>query len=1012
MATQRQRWMAQRAESMRNDMAEEDRNSRDGAKAQDMGDAPDDIENSLSPQANICSVYTDWIDRALAWQSFQHGNNDEAGSNMWAGFSDPLFFNAFPSREQADSSKYGSIDEEAKRSANRDRVVAERMEKKRRAHRLKQELIDMGGKLRTMRDERNSMDQVQEVVKDMKRMKEEYQTLLADIAEQKVYLAQEEKEWQLKAKAASSRHIPARFESSVDCLTELPMDHFRQLGNLACIVANCNKITHVNGLAGVVPELRSLSLRDNCISDSGLADVATLTAESLEYLCIEMNEITSLRPIVVNTDKDNADDVATVTRMSLLRGLLASNNKISDLSPLCSRNREAPPFPYLERLSLYRNSVQWIPRELTFSLRWLRHLDLGRNELMTLDGVQFKWMPLLQVLILYENKIADNALPTLRNVLLKELWLNGNRFKELRFHEDLSWAPSLESLHVHDNNIQTLSSLSCIPFVRSIDLSFNQIENIEELSHLRACPYVEVFRCNDNPVAEHPDYRTKVLLAFPRLRELDGEAVTLEHHSAVRKKVYGTQSHVVEAWLDHANFNGALQRHDLDVDWHEALGYAGAAAAKCFAANEKEPHDATRKPDGSETWHAFEAMCLRHRAARDELSRKHRRSTAEGKTDDESAQNRGKARGMERLFGHDSEMRSLLMSQLKEHHSFDWGGDAYSNNIVIDAGQAYLIRGEASDVHRVIELSHGSQGEITHRMGSRPGGRSGMPSTSSRPNSRMTAAASAAVMFQCLYRGFSTRKRLGKRRHRMKSPSSIRRVDEGNEDGEEEFAGVDLDSFMGFSGEEGLEADEFDIMQAKFGPGTSYDTCLSNASVRADAWANDVAPATAEAEAPTVAPASLTYYQQERKVQAKEQRVEKVATEWGFEDKKTAQMMMMRQSRFQRAKRERQRRAKLKDPEYKYKVLMRKVREAKERDSNSAGVSRPSNSRSAVQRDRANHMRRRKVRLPAWASREADDGSSEKESTSDLRLESAGSNVSSTPFKVVEWGPKDILPPI
>ena len=160
--------------------------------------------------------------------------------------------------------------------------------------------------------------------------------------------------------------------------------------------------------------------------------------------------------------------------------------------------------------------------------------------------------------------------------------------------------------------------------------------------------------------------------------------------------------------------------------------------------------------------------------------------------------------------------------------------------------------------------------------------------------------------------------------------------------------------------------------------------------------------------------------------------MEKVATEWGFEDKKTAQMMMMRQSRFQRAKRDKQRRAKLKDPEYKYKVLMRKVREAKERDSNSAGVSsaagsnqssrsssrssrsssRPSNSRSAVQRDRANHMRRRKVRLPAWASREADDGSSEKESTSDLRLESAGSNVSSTPFKVVEWGPKDILPPI
>eukprot|EP00946_MAST-07B_sp_MAST-7B-sp1_P004867 g4867.t1 len=1012
MAAQRQRWMAQRAESIKNSMAEEDSNSRDGAKAQDMGDARGQNENSVNPQANVRNVYTDWIDRALAWQSFQHGSNDGTSSNLWPGFSDPHFFHVFPSRDQDDSSKCDSIDEEAKRSANRERVVAERMEKKRRAHQLKQELIDMGGKLRTMRDEKSPVEQVQETVKVIKCMKEEYQALLVDIAEQKVYLAQEEKEWQLKAKAAANasiRHIPARFKSSVDSLTELPMDHFRELGSLACIVANCNKITRLHGLAEVVPQLRSLSLRDNCISDSGLADVAILTAESLEHLCIEMNEITSLRPVVVNIDEDNSDDAARVTRMSLLRSLLASNNKISDLSPLCSRNREAPPFPYLERLSLYRNTVQWIPRELTFSLRWLRHLDLGRNALMTLDGVHFKWMPLLQVLILYENKIADNALPTLQNVLLKELWLNGNQFKELRFHEDFSWAPSLESIHVHDNSIETLSSLSCIPFVRSIDLSFNQIENIEDLSHLRACPYVEVFRCNDNPVAEHPDYRTKVLLALPRLREFDGEAVTLEDHSAVRKKVYGAQSHVVEAWLDHANFNGALQRHDLDVDWHEALGYAGAAAAKCFVGKDKEPHNATCKPDGAETWHAFEAMCLRHRAARDELSRKHRRSTAEGKADDESAQNRGKARDMARSFGHDSEMRSLLMSQLKEHHSFDWGGDAYSNSIVIDAGQGYLIRGEADDVHRFIELSHGSQCNMTQGMGSHSGGRSGMPSMSSRPSSRMTAAAAAAVMFQCLFRGFSTRKRLDKHRHRTKTPSSIRRVDKDDEDCDEEFAGVDLDSFMGFSGEEGLEADEFDIMQAKFGP-----------------------------EAPTAAPASIAYHQQDvmeaapdRKVQAKEQRVEKVATEWGFEDKKTAQMMMMRQSRFQKAKRDKKRRAKLKDPEYKYKVLMRKVREAKERDSNSAGVStagsnqssrsssrssrsssRPSNSRSAVQRDRANHMRRRKVRLPAWASREVDNGPSEKESTSDLRLESAGSNVSSTPFKVVEWGPKDILPPI
>ena len=169
-----------------------------------------------------------------------------------------------------------------------------------------------------------------------------------------------------------------------------------------------------------------------------------------------------------------------------------------------------------------------------------------------------------------------------------------------------------------------------------------------------------------------------------------------------------------------------------------------------------------------------------------------------------------------------------------------------------------------------------------------------------------------------------------------------------------------------------------------------------------------------------------------QKVRAQEQREEKVATEWGFEDKKTAQLMMMRQSRFQKAKREKKRRARLKDPEYKYKVLMRKVRDnmAKEQDTSaragggggsvstpgSRSSSRPPNSRSAVQRDRARHRKTRKVRLPAWASRESSSaarGSAGTDSaSSDIRLESAGSNMSSTPFKVVEWGPKDILPPI
>lgn len=141
-----------------------------------------------------------------------------------------------------------------------------------------------------------------------------------------------------------------------------------------------------------------------------------------------------------------------------------------------------------------------------------------------------------------------------------------------------------------------------------------------------------------------------------------------------------------------------------------------------------------------------------------------------------------------------------------------------------------------------------------------------------------------------------------------------------------------------------------------------------------------------------------------REVQALNVKTETVKDEWGFEDKRTAQAMMARQARFQKAKRDKKRRNRLKDPEYKYKLLMRRVREAKEREerglvhstslesarggagnsggkvrkgprrtSSSSSSSRPpKSSRSAVQRDRARHRKARKHVLPAWALQPAD----------------------------------------
>ena len=80
----------------------------------------------------------------------------------------------------------------------------------------------------------------------------------------------------------------------------------------------------------------------------------------------------------------------------------------------------------LERLVLYRNRLSSLGESLRGATR-LTHLDLGRKSLQSAQGLQA--CTRLESLILYENEIASfqprEVIPGA--VLLRHLWLNGNR---------------------------------------------------------------------------------------------------------------------------------------------------------------------------------------------------------------------------------------------------------------------------------------------------------------------------------------------------------------------------------------------------------------------------------------------------------------------------------------------------------------------------------------------------------------------------------------------------------
>ena len=114
----------------------------------------------------------------------------------------------------------------------------------------------------------------------------------------------------------------------------------------------------------------------------------------------------------------------------------------------------------------------------------------------------------------------------------------------------------------------------------------------------------------------------------------------------------------------------------------------------------------------------------------------------------------------------------------------------------------------------------------------------------------------------------------------------------------------------------------------------------------------------------------------------------------------------------------------MKDPDYKYKVLMRKVRDEKEKNehnnarggggggggggrgssrSSKKSSSRPSSNRSAVQRDRMQHRKHKKSQMPAWAATEERSDTASTCSSSMTIGESVRSESGAASFRVTNW---------
>jgi hypothetical protein len=109
---------------------------------------------------------------------------------------------------------------------------------------------------------------------------------------------------------------------------------------------------------------------------------------------------------------------------------------------------------------------------------------------------------------------------------LEVIWFNGNRLSRI---ENLEENFRIKEVYVQDNMLVSLSGIRSFKFLRVLLASNNQIRNLDkQLAFLSRFAFLNKLDLFDNPVAEEPDYRLRLVYNIPQVEILDRHTVKVQ----------------------------------------------------------------------------------------------------------------------------------------------------------------------------------------------------------------------------------------------------------------------------------------------------------------------------------------------------------------------------------------------------------------------------------------------------------------------------------------------------
>ncbi|XP_060049604.1 protein phosphatase 1 regulatory subunit 7 isoform X2 [Erinaceus europaeus] len=208
----------------------------------------------------------------------------------------------------------------------------------------------------------------------------------------------------------------------------------------------------------------------------------------------------------------------------------------------CIENLEA--LQGLRELDLYDNQIRKI--ENLEALAELEILDISFNLLRTIEGIDK--LTRLKKLFLVNNKISKiENLSSLQELQMLELGSNRIRSNRLTKMEGLQSLVNLRELYLSHNGIEVIEGLENNNKLTMLDIAANRIRKIENISHLtelqefwmndnlldswgdldelKGAARLETVYLERNPLQKDPQYRRKIVLALPSVRQIDATFV-------------------------------------------------------------------------------------------------------------------------------------------------------------------------------------------------------------------------------------------------------------------------------------------------------------------------------------------------------------------------------------------------------------------------------------------------------------------------------------------------------